>query len=187
MESERGLTGAKPTVGLTKRGPNAEVANPCAGLAGTGRNRRRKTFLPCNRWMRKTARPVVWEVAGTQSPAPDPLIRQTCRSHSSIGIRATEETVGETTEWRRVFAGCVRFSLSPAEGERAGVRGKTTAVIDAIRIRHCRSPPHPDPLPFRRGEGIGRGTVVYPTPSSVIHGPSLLSLERRPFWGARLK
>ena len=26
-----------------------------------------------NRWMRKTARPVVWEGAGAQSPAPDPI------------------------------------------------------------------------------------------------------------------
>ncbi len=26
-----------------------------------------------NRWMRKTARPVVWEGAGTQFPAPDPI------------------------------------------------------------------------------------------------------------------
>ena len=26
-----------------------------------------------NRWMRKTARPVVWEGAGAQSSAPDPI------------------------------------------------------------------------------------------------------------------
>ena len=26
-----------------------------------------------NRWMRKTARPVVWEGAGAKSPAPDPI------------------------------------------------------------------------------------------------------------------
>ena len=32
-----------------------------------------------NRRMRKTARPVVWEGAGAQSPAPDPIVRMTRR------------------------------------------------------------------------------------------------------------
>ena len=41
-----------------------------------------------------------------------------------------------------------RFSLSPAEGERVGVRGKLRLVGILSRI------PSPSPLPFRRGEGI---------------------------------
>ena len=47
-----------------------------------------------------------------------------------------------------------RFSLSPAEGEKAGVRGKAPPV----HVLHAT--PHPDPLPFRRGEGSDRAKEV---------------------------
>ncbi|MGH6628140.1 MAG: hypothetical protein ACREB3_00230 [Burkholderiales bacterium] len=33
-----------------------------------------------NRRMRKTARPVVWEGAGAQSPAPDPIGARLCEA-----------------------------------------------------------------------------------------------------------
>ena len=79
----------------------------------------------------------------------------------------------------QIYCDAERFSLSPAEGERAGVRGNRRAAVDKIHDRHrLRPTPHPDPLPFRlaaaerfgeagRREGIDRRNVVYLTPSSV--------------------
>ena len=48
-------------------------------------------------------------------------------------------------------------SLSPAEGESAGVRGKTPTDIE----QPLHQTPHPGPLPFRRGEGSDRETVAF--------------------------
>ena len=42
-----------------------------------------------------------------------------------------------------------RFSFAPAEGERAGVRGLNWRLQSDRR----QTSPHPDPLPFGRGEG----------------------------------
>ena len=58
-------------------------------------------------------------------------------------------------------------SLSPAEGERAGVRGKSLAAIDQFHVSHNHPTPHPDSLPFRRGEGRDRRNIVYPTNLTV--------------------
>ena len=44
-----------------------------------------------------------------------------------------------------VVASAERLSLSPAEVERVGVRGKGLATIDQFRLHHLRSTPHPDP------------------------------------------
>src|SRR5436853_435475 len=53
-------------------------------------------------------------------------------------------------------------SLSPAEGERAGVKGRLRSVD--VFLRH----PSPCPLPFRRGEGKPlRARVMHPAVSSV--------------------
>ena len=60
-----------------------------------------------------------------------------------------------------------RFSLSPAEGERAGVRGKSCAAIDQFQVQHLHPTSHPDPLPYRRGEGSDRQDVAYGTVSSL--------------------
>ena len=56
-----------------------------------------------------------------------------------------------------------RFTLSSAEGERAGVRGNPRAAIHKLRVQHRRQTPHPDPLPFRRGEGNEFPKLVHPT------------------------
>ena len=47
--------------------------------------------------------------------------------------------------YQQIFGGAERFSLSPAEGERAGVRGKCLSANDPFHIPHLRSTPHPDP------------------------------------------
>src|SRR5947209_6376056 len=60
------------------------------------------------------------------------------------------------------------FSLSPAEGERAGVRGKVSSPVDQIRAQPIDATPHPFPLPFPRGEGMHHRSVVYPADSLVI-------------------
>ncbi len=59
------------------------------------------------------------------------------------------------------------FSLSPAEGERAGVRGKSLVPVDQIHAHPIDATPHPVPLPFPRGEGMHHRSVVYPADSLV--------------------
>ena len=76
----------------------------------------------------------------------------------------------------QIFGGAERLSLSPAEGERAGVRGNPRTAIDKLLVEHHPRPPHLDPLPFRlaaakrfgeagRGEGSECRAVRYPTAS----------------------
>ena len=55
-----------------------------------------------------------------------------------------------------------QFSFALAEGERAGARGKSGTVIDSRHVPHPHATPHPDPLPFRRGEGNRRRDAVHP-------------------------
>jgi hypothetical protein len=43
------------------------------------------------------------------------------------------------------FEGSETFSLSPAEGERAGVRGKNRVPIDQVHVKHFDAIPHPFP------------------------------------------
>ena len=63
------------------------------------------------------------------------------------------------------------FSLSPAEGERAGVRGKSLLPFDQIHAQPFDATPHPVPLPFPRGEGKRPRSVVYPADSLVNYIP----------------
>ncbi len=61
--------------------------------------------------------------------------------------------------WEQACGAAQRVSLSPAEGERAGVRGKRRTAIDQRHVPHPHATPHPDPLAFRRGEE-GRRRIV---------------------------
>ena len=70
--------------GLANDGLNAEGAQPI-GVSGVIKSAclGRKNSERSNRRMRKTARTVVWEGAGAQSPAPDPINQSTTHRASS--------------------------------------------------------------------------------------------------------
>ncbi len=67
----------------------------------------------------------------------------------------------------QISCGGERFSLPPAEGERAGVRGKHRAPIRRQFVQQRGKTPHPDPLPFRRGEGTESRRAVFSTYAKV--------------------
>jgi len=100
--------------------------------------------------MRKTARPVVWEGAGAQSPAPDPIgrsLRRGCR--------------------RRRAAASLRCRPGEPEWEGLGLRLGLRAVRDAAARTPTRNPNSNLALPLDRFMGSRHG----PKPAPWNHEP----------------
>ena len=104
-------------------------------------------------------------VLQTKRYSPRPRVAQITLGGRYIRAPIMHPTAHPTRTAERWFSFAVaasaeRFSFSPAEGERAGVRGKGLATIEQFLLHHLRPTPHPDPLPFRRGEGSDREEVA---------------------------
>jgi len=82
VKRNRGCAGID---GMTTEELRSTIRVPCSNRACSHPVKRKKEAAAFNRRMRKTARPVVWEGAGAQSPALDPILHG--HGFSEIAIR----------------------------------------------------------------------------------------------------